>query len=204
MGAAPGCPRPLIVGIGGTIRERSSSEMALRHALATARRRGAETLLIAGPSLVFPMYSPGAAARGAELRGFIDALRRSDGIVISSPGYHGSVSGLLKNAIDYVEDMRDDARPYFEGRPVGCIACAAGHQGASTTLSALRDIVHALRGMPTPMGVTINTAAPVFDEQGACQEPGAARQLEIMAAQVVDFAGLHAAAAQRAGAAAFA
>jgi FMN reductase len=204
MSAGARARPPLIVGIGGTIRERSSSEMALRHALAVARQRGAETVLIAGPSLVFPMYSPESAARDAELRTFIDALRRSDGIILSSPGYHGSISGLLKNAIDYVEDLRGDARPYFEGRPVGCIACAAGHQGAGTTLSALRDIVHALRGMPTPMGVTINTATRVFDDEGVCLDAGAARQLDVMAAQVVDFTGLNASSGQPAGAAALA
>ncbi len=190
MNAAARAKTPLIVGIGGTVRDRSSSEMALRHALAVARRLGADIELIAGTSLVFPMYSPECTSRATEVRGFIEAIRRSDGIIIASPGYHGSVSGLLKNAIDYVEDLRGDRRPYFEGRPVGCIACAAGYQGAGTTLSALRDIVHALRGMPTPMGVTINTATRVFDEDGVCLDVGAARQLDVMATQVVDFTGL--------------
>ena len=38
---------------------------------------------------------------------FLDAIRRADGIVICSPGYHGGVSGLVKNAIDWVEELRD-------------------------------------------------------------------------------------------------
>jgi FMN reductase len=32
--------------------------------------------------------------------------------------------GFTKNAVDYAEDLQDDPRPYFEGRAVGCIACA--------------------------------------------------------------------------------
>ncbi|WP_163579655.1 NADPH-dependent FMN reductase, partial [Klebsiella pneumoniae] len=80
-----------------------------------------------------PMFAPERPDRSDEARALIAALRRADGIVISSPGYHGSMSGLIKNALDYTEDMRDDAQPYFDGRAVGCIACAAGWQATGST-----------------------------------------------------------------------
>ncbi len=99
------------------------------------------------------------------------------------------ISGLVKNALDYCEDMRGDPRPYFEGRAIGCIACAAGWQAVGSTLAALRSVVHALRGWPTPLGVGINTAATkVFDDTGRCVDEGVDRQLKIMAEQVIDFA----------------
>ena len=50
--------------------------------------------------------------------------------------------------LDYVEDMKDDARCYFTGVPVGCIATGLGWQATVTTLEALRAIVHALRRNP--------------------------------------------------------
>src|SRR3546814_5026141 len=72
-----------------------------------------------GASLNMPMYAPDIEERSAQATALIDALRRADGIVICSPGYHGTVSGLIKNALDYVQDMAKDGRVYFEGRAVG-------------------------------------------------------------------------------------
>jgi FMN reductase len=156
-----------VVGIGGTTRSNSSSEWALRAALAAAERHGAETELFAAEALDLPMYVPDAPLRTDKARHLIGALARCDAVIIASPGYHGGPSGLIKNALDYVEDLREDVRPYFHGRAVGCIACASGWQATTTTLVALRSIVHALRGWPTPLGVCINTTvqAAEFDEQ---------------------------------------
>nr|BAQ21925.1 putative NADPH-dependent FMN reductase [Streptomyces versipellis] len=46
-------------------------------------------------------------------------MRRADGPVIGSPGYQGGSSGLVKNAADLLEDLRDDTRVHFDGRAVG-------------------------------------------------------------------------------------
>jgi FMN reductase len=124
----------------------------------------------------------------------IALLRRCHGVVVASPAYHGSVSGLIKNALDYVEDMRNDEAVYLDGRAVGCIACAFGWQATGSTLAALRSIVHALRGWPTPMGVAINSSTRAFDTEGRCLDAGVERQLELLANQVVDFARMRAAA----------
>jgi FMN reductase len=107
---------------------------------------------------------------------------------LGSPGYHGSISGLVKNALDYAEDLRADVRPYFSGRAVGCIATAGGWPGAVNTLGALRDIVHALRGWPTPLGAAINSAEQVFDEEGTCHVPRIAQMLDLIAGEVIGFA----------------
>ena len=184
--------RPLIVGFGGTIRNGSSSEKALRSTLAQAESAGANIELLTGSDIDLPMYTPGESARCAKAAALISALRRADGIVIASPGYHGSVSGLIKNALDYAEDMRSDTLPYFEGRAIGMIACAAGWQAASSTMQAMRTIVHALRGWPTPLGVAINTVGTPFHSDGSVADVAVASQLNLLAHQVVDFARMRA------------
>ena len=184
---------PFIVGIGGTTRAGSSSELALRRALKAAERVGATTAMLAGPALELPMYAPEKPARSAGAHELISLLRRSHGIIVASPGYHGSISGLLKNALDYVEDMRDDSSCYFDGRAVGCVACAYGWQATGSTLAALRSIVHALRGWPTPLGVAVNSSLKVFDADGDCVDPSIDKQLELVALQVVAFARMRAA-----------
>ncbi len=179
---------PLIVAIGGTLRRHSSTEKALRRVLASAERLGAKTELFTGPDLDLPIYSPERLDRTPQVNAMLRALRDADGVILGSPGYHGGVSGLVKNVLDYTEDLRDDPRSYLEGRAVGCIGTGGGWQGAMASLAALRNIVHALRGWNTPLGLAINTAEPAFDEHGGCLAPRLEEQLDMMAAQVVDFA----------------
>lgn len=182
--------RPFIVGIGGTTRSDSSTERALQITLRAAEAAGATTVLFAAKALSLPAYVPERSARTPEAVQLVEAIRRADGIIIASPGYHGCVSGLVKNALDYAEDLRDDRRTYFEGRAVGCIVTASGWQATVSTLHALRSISHALRGWPTPLGVSINTSDPVFAPDGRCLSNRIQEQLETLARHVVGFARL--------------
>jgi FMN reductase len=160
----------------------------MRHVLQALERGGARTKMISGQALQLPLYQPDNPARSDEARVLVAELALADGIVVGSPGYHGSISGLVKNALDYAEDLRGDERPYFSGRAVGCIATAGGWPAAVNTLNALRDIVHALRGWPTPMGAAINSSESVFDPTGVCIAPRVAQVLDLMAEEVLSFA----------------
>lgn len=179
--------KPLIVGLGGSGSASGSTERILRRALDAAEASGAETRYFDGKALDMPMYSYGCERTDKALE-LLSALRQADGIIIASPGYHGTISGLIKNALDYVEDMAKDERVYFEGRAVGLIAVAAGWQATGSTLATLRSITHALRGWPTPMAVTVNSAQPIFDDDGELADKGISAQLDILAKQVVSFA----------------
>jgi len=148
---------PHIVALGGTLRAESATGRLLAAALAKAEARGARTTLLTGNDIAFPHYEPGAAEGDPRLVRYLEALRSADAIIVGSPGYHGTLSGLVKTALDYVEHLSKDARPYLDGLPVGLIATAAGWQAAVSTLQALRTVTHSLRGWPTPMGLTINT-----------------------------------------------
>ena len=183
---------PLIVGLGGTGNPNSASELLLRRALELAEAHGAETLLFDGEALDIPMYAPQIGERTVKAKALIDGLRRADGIVISSPGYHGTVSGLIKNALDYVQDMAGDDPAYFEGRAVGLIAVAGGWQATGTTLATMRAIVHALRGWPTPMAVAVNSQNDIFGGEGEVAEQALDAQLAVLAEQVVTFARMRA------------
>jgi FMN reductase len=178
---------PLVVGIGGTMRQGSTSERALISTLAFAKQAGARTVLFAGPDLDMPAYTPDDPNRCPRSRALVAGLRAANAVVIASPAYHGSISGLIKNALDYAEDLRGDPSPYFEGRPVGAIACALGDQAIGTTLMTMRAIAHALRGWPTPLSVGINTSRFKFDENGVASDDSIAAQLGMLAEQLMDF-----------------
>lgn len=181
--------QPFIVGIGGTVRTPSSSERVLTAALAAAEAAGARTEMFGGEILSrLPIYNPNDAAHPPERTALVEAVRKADGVIVATPGYHGSLSGLIKNALDSLEPLRDDARPYLDGRAVGCIVVADGWQACGSALAHLRSIVHALRGWPTPLGSTINSATQPFDADGALKSERDLFQVEMVAAQVVEFA----------------
>ena len=180
--------RPLIVGLGGTVRPASSSERALKKAMAAAEAAGARTLLFDGAFMAgLPIYNPAEPDHGAAAP-FLEAVSKADGVIVSSPGYHGSISGLVKNALDTLEGLRDGARPYFDGRAVGLIVAADGWQACGSTLAAMRAIIHAMRGWPTPLGATLNSAAGLFDDAGDFRDKRDAWQVDTVAQQVVQFA----------------
>ncbi|SOB80136.1 FMN reductase [Sphingomonas guangdongensis] len=174
--------QPHFVAIGGTTRAASTSGRLLARALELAEAAGARTTLLTGDAIDFPNFDPGSNGDEPGIARFVAALRAADGVIIGSPGYHGTFSGLVKNALDHVELMAGDARPYFHGLPVGLIACAAGWQAAVSTLIGLRSITHALRGWPTPLGVAVNTA------EGPEAVARADGQIALMVGQMLEFA----------------
>jgi FMN reductase len=179
---------PYIVGIGGTTRAESGTELAVRHVLKVCAERGAETKLWSGPELEkLPFYAPERPERTPEAIALVEDLRRADGIVVGSSSYHGTIAGLIKNALDYTQDMMNDDRPYFAGRPVGCVATGAGWQGVVATLEHLRTMVHSLRGWPTPLGAAINTLEKQFSPEGEPLDEKVAFQLKTLADEVLTF-----------------
>lgn len=174
--------------LGGSTRPGSSSEQALRFCAAAAVEAGAQVDVIAGRELMLPIYDTETTDRTEGARRLVAGIRAADAVVLASPGYHGAMSGMMKNALDYVEDLARDERPYLDGLPVGCIAVAYGWQATVSTLASLRVTVHALRGWPSPLGATVNAAGGVFGPDGACTDDAARFQLETVARQVVDFA----------------
>ena len=134
-------------------------------------------------------YDPSRPERSEQALALVAAVRRAQGVIIATPSYHGGISGLVKNAIDFIEDTREDEAPYFEGRAVGLIVCADGAQAMGTTLISMRAVVHALRGWPTPYGATLlSSARPFGSKDGHLPDPAAIQACEMVGREVVWFA----------------
>ncbi|CAN5522324.1 NAD(P)H-dependent oxidoreductase [soil metagenome] len=184
--------QPLVVGIGGTIGGPSSTERALRIAVEAAGKEGFRTRIFGGAELaLLPLYDPKATSRTREESEFVEAVRNASALIIASPGYHGSISGVVKNALDLLEETaRDATRPYLADMPVGLIATAYGWQATGSTIAALRAIVHALRGWPTPFAAAVNSQITKFDDAGGVSEPAVLEQLAMVGKHVARFAPL--------------
>lgn len=177
---------PRIVAIGGTVSPGSTVELSLKIAMAAAVAAGAEVTLYDGAYLARLPHYRGEGHTLEDGAAMVDAVRQADGLLIAAPGYHGTISGLVKNALDYLEELASDARPYLDGRAVGLIATAYGDQATVSTMQTLRTVVHALRGWPTPMGATIRVYQGLFSVDGECLDDRARMQLDLVGRQVVN------------------
>src|SRR3546814_18577502 len=71
-----------------------------------------------------PLYNPRATMRTDDERAFVDAVRDASALIIASPGYHGSISGVVKNALDLLQETARDERPYLADMPeIGRASC---------------------------------------------------------------------------------
>ena len=177
-----------IAAIGGSTRPGSTTEMALRCAATAAQAQGAEVTYVVGRDLLLPIYDVQSDERSEAARTLVEAVRSADGLLIASPGYHGGISGMVKNALDYVEDLSDNDPPYLHGRAVGCISVAHGWQATVGTLAQIRQTVHALRGWPTPLGGAVNSQVTRFDDAAQPDDSAVADQLATVGRQVLEFA----------------
>ena len=180
-----------VVGMGGTLREGSTSLGALRRALAASDDAGAGIELLDLNELKLPMYEPRKLLHeyGDNVRRLIGAIREADALLISTAAYHGTLAGVTKNALDYVQFLGKEEHPYFEGKVVGLISTAGGEQAATNANAAMVHTVHALRGVVAPLMVGVTRAWQHTDDDGEITDDRYGRRLDDLGGLVVEMAG---------------
>ncbi len=121
-------------------------------------------------------------------RDLLDTTAAGQGMVWSSPRYHGSVSGSFKNAIDWLHLLSDNDPPYLTDQVVGLITTAGGTQGLQA-INTMEFIVRALRGWAVPLVLPVAQARRAFDEAARVRDDMVGGQLAALGAEVVRAAG---------------
>ena len=177
-----------IVGLGGSMAKVSRSRAALTSALEGAASAGAETQLLDIRELDLPMYNPDDSQPTTVAATLIESCYAADGMLWSSPMYQGTISGALKNALDWLHVLGDRDPPYLHDKVIGLISAAGGSQGLQA-INTMECAVRALRGWAVPYVVPIAAAARVFDADGTIREESVALQLKTLGQEVVRVAG---------------
>jgi NAD(P)H-dependent FMN reductase len=178
-------PRIRIAAICGSLQPNGATKMALSLALKGASEYDASTNLVELRDYDLGFYGKADGAVDApdatRLRG---AIRESQGIILGSPEYHGSLSGALKNMFDLmsIED--------FEGKIIGLVGVAGGHIGAINTLNTMRTIGRNMHCWVLPQDVSVAQSARTFNQDGTVNDLGIEHRLRDIGRQVVKFATL--------------
>ena len=177
------CRTVNVVGLGGSMAEGSRSAAALRIVLEGAQEAGASTAGLEISKLNLPMYTPGDGEPPESARRLADAVYEADGLVWSSPMYHGTVSGSFKNALDWLQLLSDRDPPFLANKVVGLVSTAGGVQGLQA-VNTMEFVVRALRGWAVPLVIPVPRAWQAFDDQGRALDPGMDQQLRELGAEV--------------------
>lgn len=100
-----------------------------------------------------------------------EKLKWAEGVVLVSPEYHGSYSGVLKNALDYIG-------PEVLRKPIGVVADAGGRLGGINASTALQQLVLSIGAFAMPMKLIVPFVQQAFDEAGNIKEEALATSFE--------------------------
>lgn len=164
-----------LLGVSGSMREGSHSARAVGFVLEAAREHGAETRLIDLRALDLPMYRPqGGLIETEGLRLANEYVNWADAFVLASPDYHGSMSGAMKNFLDYYWTE-------FAGKAFGYLC--ASHEKGLTVMDQMRTAVRQCYGWSLPYGASFHGDQD-FDA-GGVKNASVARRLRMLARDLV-------------------
>ena len=162
------------------MREHSRSKRALRLVLDAAQERGAETRLLDLNAADLPMYRPDKTPDTDAVKQAEEAVNWADAFILASPDYHGSMSGAMKNFLDYFWTE-------FAGKVFGYLC--SSHEKGLTVMDQMRTAVRQCYGWSLPYGVTIH-ADEDFDAEGNITKPAVERRLRMLSRDVAVYGAL--------------
>jgi FMN reductase len=163
-----------VLGVGSSLRELSYSTSGLKLLLDKARSKMAETRLIDLRQTNLPMlYSTKEDTE--EIVQTTELVKWADAFVLATPDYHGSMSGSLKNFLDYFWSE-------FAGKTFGYIV--ASHEKGLTVMDQMRTAVRQCYGWSLPYGISINSEED-FDDKMKLTNKKLMSRLDMMARDLV-------------------
>ena len=167
-----------ILGVASSMRESSYSTRVLKLTLEKAKK-DAETNLLDLRELQLPMYRPEQNS-SPELDKVTEYVKWADAFVLASPDYHGSMSGVMKNFLDFFWSD-------FAGKTFGYIC--ASHEKGLTVMDQMRTAVRQCYGWSMPYGISVNSDQD-FDKQGNITNENILSSIETIARDLVVYGDL--------------
>ncbi|HLO48524.1 MAG TPA: NADPH-dependent FMN reductase [Kamptonema sp.] len=169
-----------IVGIGGSMRAGSYSQMALIAACDRAAALGAQVEILDVRSLHLPFCNgEDEYPDYPDVKRLQNAVKQADGLILATPEYHGSVSGVIKNAVDLL------SFEHLDGKVAGAISVLGG-QSNSNALNDLRVILRWVHCWVIPEQVAIGQGWKAFSSEGKLLDEKLSQRLDQFAHSLVE------------------
>jgi FMN reductase len=169
-----------IVGIAGSLRSGSYSHMALELAAQRVQALGAEVEILDLRQMNLPFCDGGDEYPDyPDVKRMQDAVNNADGLILVTPEYHGSISGVMKNALDLMSFDQ------LSGKVSGFISILGG-QSNSNALNDLRIILRWVHGWSIPEQIAIGQAWKAFNSEGKILDEKLSQRFDQFAQSLVE------------------
>jgi FMN reductase len=169
-----------IVGIAGSLRPDSYSQVALKVAIQKVQELGAEVEILDLREMKLPFCDGGKEyPQYPDVKRLQDTVGQADGLILVSPEYHGGVSGVLKNTLDLMSFDQ------LSGKVAGFVSVLGG-QVNSNALNELRVILRWVHAWSIPEQVAIGQAWQAFTPDGKISDEKLSQRLDVFAQSLVE------------------
>lgn len=163
--------RPKILCFAGSLRKDSLNKKLVKVAMAAAKEAGAETTYIDLKDYPMPIYDGDIEAESGIPENALKLkklMKEHQAFLIASPEYNSSVSGALKNLIDWTSrpEQGEKSLACFTGKVAGIMACSPGAMGGLRGLVTLRSILNNINVLVVPEQQAVSKAGDAFAEDG--------------------------------------
>lgn len=170
-----------VVAICGSLREASHTRVALQRALAASETAGADIELLDLRALEIPLFNADEPTP-PDVNEMTATIRESDAIILGTPMYHGSYSGVVKNAVDHC------GFDEFEDKTVGLLAVSGGSFPISA-LEHLRSVCRSLNAWVLPYEAAIPRASDAV-EDGRIVDDRLGKRVDKLGVRLVKYASI--------------
>src|SRR5277367_3941186 len=180
---------PKILCFAGSLRRDSFNKKLVKIAMAAGKDAGAEVTYLDLRDIPLPVFDEdlekeeGLPANAKQLK---QLMKSHQGFLISCPEYNSSITGALKNAIDWASRPAADEKPLecFTGKVAGLMAASPGALGGLRGLVTVRSILGNIGVIVIPDQVAIPKAFEAFADDGSLKDQTHQKQIKDLAARV--------------------
>ena len=158
----------------------SFSTETLKIVLESVNQNDADTKLLNLSNTPLPIYNHNDSPETIHVNQAVDMVNWADAIILATPDYHGSMSGSLKNFLDYFWSE-------FAGKTFGCIC--ASHEKGLTVMDQMRTVIRQCYGWSLPYGISINSGQD-FNERREIINESLLVRIDYFARDLVVYGGL--------------
>jgi NAD(P)H-dependent FMN reductase len=167
---------PKILAFAGSTREASFNKKLVQIAAEGARAAGAEVTYIDLRDLPMPLYDGDLETKQGlpeNVQQFKQLMIEHRGLLIASPEYNSSITGVLKNAIDWASRSLpgEPMLASFKDKVAALMSASPGALGGLRGLTHVRSILSNIGVLVLPEQQTISKAFEAFDGDGKLKDP---------------------------------
>ncbi|MDH3361927.1 MAG: NAD(P)H-dependent oxidoreductase [Nitrosopumilus sp.] len=178
-----------ILAFAGSTRTDSFNKKLVKIAAAGAKEAGTDVTIIDLRDFQMPLYDEDLERQEglpSNTRKLKELMASHDGFLIASPEYNSSISGVLKNTIDWTSRHSNGESPMscFKDKVAGLMSASPGGLGGLRGLVHVRAILENMGVLVIPEQIAISKAHEVFNSDGFMNDPKQEQRIKSIGANL--------------------